>query len=146
MTADPKKNESEIPAEATAQEPSQEAVDTVSANASPETPADTAAETAISGSTASGGDDGIPANLALLLDAELEATIRFGDREMLLREIFDLMPGDVVELDQMIDEPAHLIVAGRTIAKGDVVVVDGNFGLRITEVASTSQRAEVIQA
>lgn len=141
MTNDTKKNESEIPAEVTAQKPSQEVVDTVAANALPET----SAGTAISGSMA-GGDDGIPANLALLLDAELEATIRFGDREMLLREIFDLMPGDVVELDQMIDEPAHLIVAGRTIAKGDVVVVDGNFGLRITEVASASQRAAVIQA
>jgi flagellar motor switch protein FliN/FliY len=141
MTNDPKKNESDVPVEVTAQKPSQEAVGAVSADASPAT----SAETAISGSTAA-GDDGIPANLALLLDAELEATIRFGDREMLLREIFDLMPGDVVELDQMIDEPAHLIVAGRTIAKGDVVVVDGNFGLRITEVASASQRAAVIQA
>lgn len=87
----------------------------------------------------------VPANLALLLDAELEATIRFGDRQMPLKEIFELMPGDVIELDQMVDELAQLIVAGRTIAKGEVVVVDGNFGLRITEVASVSQRAEVIR-
>src|ERR1700722_18923359 len=86
--------------------------------------------------TAPAADVEVPANLALLLDAELEATIRFGDRQMPLREIFELMPGDVIELDQMVDELAQLIVAGRTIAKGEVVVVDGNFGLRITEVAS----------
>jgi flagellar motor switch protein FliN len=88
---------------------------------------------------------GLPANLALLLDAELEATIRFGRREIPLKEILGLGPGDVVELDQRVDEPAQLIVAGRTIAKGEVVVVDGNFGLRITEVASASQRAEAVR-
>jgi flagellar motor switch protein FliN len=79
-------------------------------------------------------------NLALLLDVELEATIRFGQRDMLLREVFGLMPGAVVELDQLVNEPAELLVAGRLIARGEVVVVDGNFGLRVTEVAATGQR------
>lgn len=87
----------------------------------------------------------VAANLCLLLDAELEATIRFGKRQLPLGEILGLAPGDVVELEQHVDEPAHLIVAGRAIAKGEVVVVDGNFGLRITEVASASQRAEAIR-
>jgi flagellar motor switch protein FliN/FliY len=90
-------------------------------------------------------DASVATNLSLLLDAELGATIRFGNRELLLREILGLTPGDVVELDQHVDEPAQLIVAGRAIARGEVVVVDGNFGLRITEVASASQRAEVIR-
>jgi flagellar motor switch protein FliN/FliY len=90
-------------------------------------------------------DAAVATNLSLLLDAELGATIRFGNRELLLREILGLTPGDVVELDQHVDEPAQLIVAGRAIARGEVVVVDGNFGLRITEVASASQRAEVIR-
>ena len=87
-----------------------------------------------------------PSNLDLLLDVELEATIRFGRHEMLLRDIFGLMPGAVVELDQMVNEPAELLVAGRLVARGEVVVVDGNFGIQVTQVASASQRAELIQA
>jgi flagellar motor switch protein FliN len=86
----------------------------------------------------------IPPNLELLLDVELEATIRFGEREMLLREIFGLTPGAVVELNQTVNEPASLLVAGRLVARGEVVVVDGNFGLRVTEVASRVQRAAII--
>jgi len=88
---------------------------------------------------------GIPPNLELLLDVELHATIRFGEREMLLRDIFGLTPGAVVELNQTVNEPAELLVAGRLVARGEVVVVDGNFGLRITEVASRGQRAELLQ-
>jgi flagellar motor switch protein FliN/FliY len=87
----------------------------------------------------------LPANLELVLDVELEATIRFGDREMLLRDIFGLMPGGVVELNQMVNAPAELLVAGRLVARGEVVVVDGNFGLRVTEVASVNQRAAALQ-
>jgi flagellar motor switch protein FliN/FliY len=88
----------------------------------------------------------LPQNLELLLDVELEATIRFGEREMLLRDVFGLLPGAIVELDQMINEPAELLVAGHCIARGEVVVVDGNFGLRVTEVASPGQRADVLRS
>ena len=88
----------------------------------------------------------LPANLDLLLDVELEATIRFGEREMLLRDILSLMPGAVVELNQSVGEPADLLVAGRLVARGEVVVVDGNFGLRVTEVASPGQRAALLQS
>jgi flagellar motor switch protein FliN len=86
----------------------------------------------------------LPQNLEILLDVELEATIRFGQREMLLRDIFGLMPGAVVELDQFVNEPAELLVAGRCIARGEVVVVDGNFGIRVIDVVSPGQRAELI--
>ncbi|HME58152.1 MAG TPA: FliM/FliN family flagellar motor switch protein [Terracidiphilus sp.] len=83
-------------------------------------------------------------NLDLILDVQLEATIRFGEKEMLLQDVFGLTPGAVVELDQLVNEPAELLVAGRLVAKGEVVVVDGNFGLRVTEVVSRSQRAEML--
>jgi len=89
--------------------------------------------------------DGPIPNLALLLDVELEATIRFGQRDMLLREVFGLMPGAVIELNQLVNEPAELLVAGRLIARGEVVVVDGNFGLRVTEVAAAGQRAALLE-
>jgi flagellar motor switch protein FliN/FliY len=84
-------------------------------------------------------------NLALLLDVELAATIRFGQRDMLLREVFALMPGAVIELNQLVSEPVELLVAGRLIARGEVVVVDGNFGLRVTEVAATSRREALME-
>ncbi|HME12776.1 MAG TPA: FliM/FliN family flagellar motor switch protein [Candidatus Acidoferrum sp.] len=87
---------------------------------------------------------GATPNLALLLDVELQATIRFGQRDMLLREVFALMPGAVVELNQFVNEPAELLVAGRLIARGEVVVVDGNFGLRVSEVAAAGQRAALL--
>jgi flagellar motor switch protein FliN/FliY len=93
---------------------------------------------------APGRTEPLPANLSLVLDIELEATIRFGDREMPPRDIFGLMPGAIVELDQMVNEPAQLLVAGRLVARGEVVVVDGNFGLRVTEVASVSDRVAAI--
>ena len=87
---------------------------------------------------------GLPSNLDLILDVQLDATIRFGEREMLLQDVFGLMPGSVVELNQLVSEPAELLVAGRLVAKGEVVVVEGNFGLRVTEVISRNQRAAVL--
>jgi flagellar motor switch protein FliN len=83
-------------------------------------------------------------NLDLLLDIELEATIRFGQREMLLGDILELHAGSVVELERHVEEPAELLVAGRAVARGEVVVVEGNYGLRITEILSPRQRYEVV--
>jgi flagellar motor switch protein FliN len=81
-------------------------------------------------------------SLDLLLDVELEATICFGGRQLPLCEILSMTVGSVVELDKHIDEPAELYVAGRLVAKGEVVVVDGSFGLRITEVVNSSKQDE----
>ena len=85
-------------------------------------------------------------NLALLLDVALDASLRFGQKQMLFKEVLDLRPGSVIELDRRVNEPADLLVAGRVIAKGEVVVVDGNYGLRITEVAQPKERLESINA
>jgi len=78
----------------------------------------------------------VEGNLDLLLDVELEVMLRFGERSMLLREILELGAGSVVELDRTIDEPVDLLLDGRVIARGEVVVVDGNYGLRVLEVQS----------
>src|SRR5579872_4908935 len=83
--------------------------------------------------------------LDLLLDVELEATIRFGGRQVSMREILSMTVGSVVELDKRVDEPAELYVAGRLIAKGEVVVVDGCFGLRVTEVIEIPDHAAGLQ-
>ncbi len=83
--------------------------------------------------------------LELLLDVELEASLRFGSREMLLGEILDLGPGDVVELDRHVADPVDLIVGDKIVARGEVVLVNGNFGLRVTEVAAPRKRLESIR-
>jgi flagellar motor switch protein FliN/FliY len=90
------------------------------------------------------GKEPVP-SLELLMDVELEATIRFGGRTLALREILAMTVGSVVELDKRIDEPAELFVAGRLIATGEVVVVDGSFGLRVIEVISTPENAELLK-
>ncbi len=83
--------------------------------------------------------------LELLLDVELEATLRFGSREMPLGEILDLGPGDVVQLDRHVADPVDLIVGDKIVARGEVVLVNGNFGLRVTEVAAPQKRLESIR-
>jgi flagellar motor switch protein FliN/FliY len=84
-------------------------------------------------------------SLALLYDIELDATLQFGSREMPLRDVLELGPGDVVELNRHISEPVDLVVGDRIIARGEVVVVSGNFALRITEVATPQMRLESIR-
>jgi flagellar motor switch protein FliN/FliY len=83
--------------------------------------------------------------ISLLYDVELDATLQFGSKEMLLREVLELGPGDVVELDRHIAEPVDLVVGDRIVARGEVVVVSGNFGLRIIEVATPQMRLESIR-
>jgi flagellar motor switch protein FliN len=84
-------------------------------------------------------------NLELLLGIELAATLRFGQKQMLLRDILDLNAGAVVELDRQVHEPVDLLLDGKVIARGDVVIVDGSYGLRVTEVASPRDRAAFLQ-
>ncbi len=69
-----------------------------------------------------------------LMDVELEVALRFGGKRMLLGEILELGPGSVVELDRRVQEPIDLLLDGRLLARGEVVVVDGNYGIRVTEV------------
>ena len=88
---------------------------------------------------------GLSPGLALLLDVELEVSLRFGSREMPLGEILDLGPGDVVQLDRHIHDPVDLIVGDKIVASGEVVLVNGNFGLRVTHVAEPQKRLESIR-
>ena len=83
--------------------------------------------------------------LELLLDVELEASLRFGSCEMPLGEILDLGPGDVVQLDRHVADPVDLLVGDKIVARGEVVLVNGNFGLRVTEVAEPKKRLESIR-
>ncbi len=88
---------------------------------------------------------GSAAGRDLLLDIELDATLQFGSREMPLKDVLALGPGDVVELDRHVSESVDLVVGDRIVARGEVVVVSGNFALLITEVAEPQLRLESIR-
>lgn len=72
--------------------------------------------------------------LDLLMEVELAITLRFGSRRLLLREVLDLNPGSVVDLDRHVQDPVDVLLDGRLVARGEVVVMNGNYGLRVTEV------------
>jgi flagellar motor switch protein FliN len=112
--------------------------------ASPAAPEKAAGEVSIPATSASPGPV-LSSGIELLLDVELEATLRFGSREMPLGELLDLGPGDVVQLDRNISDPVDLIVGDKIVARGEVVLVNGNFGLRVTEVAAPKKRLESIR-
>lgn len=82
-----------------------------------------------------------PEKLELLMDLELDVVLRFGGRNILLKEILDLGPGSVVELDRTIQDEADLLLDGKLVARGEVVVVERNFGIRITEVLPAQEPA-----
>jgi flagellar motor switch protein FliN len=73
--------------------------------------------------------------LDMLMDVQLGLTLRFGSRQMLLREILDLNPGAVIELDRKVAEPVDLLLDGKLVARGEVVVINGDYGLRVTDVS-----------
>lgn len=82
--------------------------------------------------------------LDLLLGVDLSLTLRFGQRTLTLREILELTSGSIIELDRQVQEPADLLLGDKLIARGEVVIVDGNYGLRITEVSDQQATADRI--
>ena len=79
-------------------------------------------------------------NLALLMDVQLPVSIRFGETEMVLEEVVKLGIGSVIELNSGIDQPVELVVNNRTLARGEIVTLDGFYGIRITEITSAGER------
>jgi flagellar motor switch protein FliN/FliY len=79
-------------------------------------------------------------NLDLILDFEVPISVRFGKREMTLGDILKLGSGAVIELDKAADEPVELLVNQSLLAKGEVVVADGHYAIRITQVDSPADR------
>jgi flagellar motor switch protein FliN/FliY len=82
----------------------------------------------------------------LLLEIELDATLQFGTRELQLKEVLSLSLGDVLELNRHVNEPVDLVVGDRIVARGEVVIVEGNFALLVTEVAEPQLRLESIRS
>ncbi len=74
------------------------------------------------------------ANLKLVMDVELNVSLRFGQCQLPLRDVLDLTSGSVIELDRNVDDPVELLLDGKVIARGEAVIIDGNYGLRVTEI------------
>ena len=80
--------------------------------------------------------------LDVLLDIELPVTLRFGRTQMSLGDVMNLGTGSVIEFDRGVTEPVEILVNGRVVARGEAVMMQGNYGVRITDIASRSQRLD----
>ena len=76
----------------------------------------------------------------LLLDVPLEVTVQLGRTRMTIQDLLALAPGSVMELDKIAGEPLDIVVNDRLIARGEAVVVNDKFGVRITDIVSRSER------
>lgn len=86
-----------------------------------------------------------PQNIELILDVPMALTVELGRTERQIREILALGPGSVVELERIAGEAVDVMVNGKLIAKGEVVVVDENFGVRVTEIVSRAERVRKLR-
>jgi flagellar motor switch protein FliN/FliY len=83
-------------------------------------------------------------NMDLLMDVHIPVLVELGKTEMLMRDVLALTPGAIIELDSLAGEPVRITVRGKIIAYGEVVVVDENFGVKITRIASTQDKIQSI--
>ena len=79
-------------------------------------------------------------NMALILDVELPVRVRIGTKTLLLKDVLNMDIGSIIELDQLANEPLDVLIGDKVIAKGEVIIVDGNFGVQITDIDSPTQR------
>ncbi|MGM0437056.1 MAG: flagellar motor switch phosphatase FliY [Bacillota bacterium] len=82
----------------------------------------------------------LPQNMELIKDVPLQVTVRLGKAKMKIKDILELGEGSIVELDKLAGEPVDLLVNGKLVAKGEVVVIDENFGFRVKDIISPMER------
>ena len=96
------------------------------------------------------GESGAPAGegstLDMLLDVQIPISVEVGASRMPLDEILKLVPGSIVCLDKKAEEPVDLRVNGKLVARGEVVLVDDTYGLRITQIVNAAERIESMRA
>jgi flagellar motor switch protein FliN len=86
----------------------------------------------------------LPNSIDLLLDVELPVSVSFGRAQLALKDVIKLTTGSIVELNRAVTEPVEVIVNNCVIARGEVVVVEGNFGIRIKQVISRQERLRTL--
>jgi flagellar motor switch protein FliN/FliY len=87
----------------------------------------------------------LPENLDVILDIDLPLSVRFGHAELTLDALTKLGPGSLIELARLPDDPVELLVNGKLVARGEVVVVGGNYGVRVHEVVSAAERIRTLE-
>jgi flagellar motor switch protein FliN/FliY len=90
-------------------------------------------------------DDNEMRNISLILDVKLPVRVRIGNKKMLLRDVLTMDIGSVVELNQLANEPLDILVDNHIIAQGEVVIVDGNFGVQITDIGTKEERLRTLK-
>ncbi len=84
-------------------------------------------------------------NIGMLLDVRLTVKVRIGQKKMLLKDVISMDIGSVVELNQLANDPLEVLIDDKVIAKGEVVIVDGNFGIQITDIGTKRERLEQLR-
>lgn len=84
-------------------------------------------------------------NIPLIMDVKLPIRVRIGSKKMLLKDVLNMDIGSVVELNQLANDPLEILVGDKVIAMGEVVIVDGNFGVQITEIGTKKERLEQLR-
>jgi flagellar motor switch protein FliN/FliY len=79
----------------------------------------------------------LPGNLDMFLDVPVGVTVQLGSCQLSMREVLQLSPGSVVQLDKLADAPVELLVNDKLLARGEVVVVENRFGIKITEMVGS---------
>lgn len=83
-------------------------------------------------------------NIDRLLDVEMNVTVRFGRTEVPLRDVVKFGVGSMIELNRTVDEPVELLVNDYPFARGEVVVIDGYYGVRVTEIGTHEERSRTL--
>ena len=84
-------------------------------------------------------------NIGLIMDVRLPVRVRIGNKKMLLKDVLTMDIGSVVELNQLANDPLEILIGDKRIAYGEVVIVDGNFGVQITEIGTKKERLEQLR-
>ena len=89
--------------------------------------------------------DGDIKNIRLIMDVRLPLRVRIGSKKMLLKDVLSMDIGSVIELNQLANDPLEVLIGDNPIALGEVVIIDGNFGVQITEIGSKRERLEQLK-
>ncbi|WP_024954751.1 flagellar motor switch protein FliY [Sulfurospirillum arcachonense] len=84
-------------------------------------------------------------NIELIKDVKLPIRVRIGSKKMLLKDVLSMDIGSVIELDQLANDPLEILVGDKIIAQGEVVIIDGNFGVQISEIGTKRERLEKLR-
>ena len=88
--------------------------------------------------------EGEGGNIELLMDVSVPVVAQLGGAEMQIRDILDLVPGSIIELDKLAGDPVDLYVRGKLFAQGEVVVVDDSFGIRVTKIVNPEAKTRSV--